>query len=306
MRGAWPGGQRFARKRAGSSPVPSRRSGERADSGGIAARRQLHLEYLDDETTPYERTTLRALERSGFGTGHSQKAATWRRRGDARAEYLGCGLDGDWPSGGGLAEVALVGQSNSGKSSLLNSFLGSLSGDGIAPVSARAGWTAYLSFFRVSAELHGETLPRLVLVDMPGYGDAVADAAVRRRWRRATRAYLRERPELLSVLVLVDAARGLETEDIELVRGLETRGTAHSVILTRCDLLTPLQLARCHARVSSELAALGSSGAADVPMVSVHTGVGVHELWERLLIGVVEATAQPDPELDPEPDPPTT
>ncbi|KAG8467031.1 hypothetical protein KFE25_000347 [Diacronema lutheri] len=294
-RAAWPAARRLYARRA---PPPralsvdeaprARRRGERADGGGIAARRAAHLALLSDEATPFERDVLRRLTRSGFATGRSQKAAVWRRRGDATAEYIGCALLGDWPDGGGLPEVALVGQSNSGKSSLLNAFLGSISGEGLAPVSARAGWTAHLSFFRLSAELAGEFAPRFVLVDMPGYGDAVADTSTRRTWRRAIRAYLSHRPALLSVLLLVDAERGLETEDRELLARLVRAGTPHALVLTRCDLLSPLQLARCHYRVSDELGELNSAAAADVPMISVLTGVGVRELWERLLVGVAE------------------
>lgn len=295
-RAAWPAGQRLLARRAppprktaaDSEPPSRRRGGERADSGGIVARRAAHLALLSDDDEPFDRDVLHRLQHSGFSTGRNQKAAVWRRRGDASAEYIGCGLDKDWPSAAGLPEVALVGQSNSGKSSLINAFLGSISGEGVAPVSARAGWTAYLSFFRLSAELHGEVAPRFVLVDMPGYGDAVADKAMRRKWRQAVRAYLRAREELLSVLVLVDAERGLEPEDRELVAGLQRRGTAHAVVLTRADLLSPLQLARCHFRVSAELEALGSACAADVPIISVLTGVGVYELWQRLLVGVAE------------------
>lgn len=288
--GAWPAAQRLLARRA-AAPVPAasaRRRGERVDGGGIAARRAAHLALLSGDDEPYERAVLERLMRSGFATGRSQKAAVWRRRGDARAEYVGCGLEKDWPSACGLPEVALVGQSNAGKSSLLNAFVGSISGEGVAPVSARAGWTAYLSFFRLHAELHGETGPRFVLVDMPGYGDAVAHTPMRARWRQAVRAYLRTREELLSVLVLVDAERGLEPEDLSLLGGLVRQRRAHAVVLTRCDLLSPLQLARCHLRVSSALEALGSPSAGDVPTVSVLTGVGVRDLWERLLVGVAE------------------
>ncbi|KAJ1627430.1 P-loop containing nucleoside triphosphate hydrolase protein [Pavlovales sp. CCMP2436] len=268
------------------------RSGERSDSADTRGWREVRHDFLDDDETPFDRGLLERLKRSGYATGYSQKSACWRKRGDADGQYLGCGLDGDFPMSGGLPEVAIVGQSNSGKSSLLNSFLGSLGGDGIAPVSSKAGWTAYLSFFRLSAELRGSTEPRFVLVDMPGYGDAVADSAMRRRWRHAIRSYMRDRKELLSVLVLVDAERGLEPEDTDMVRRLVTRGTPHNVVLTKCDLLTPLQLAKCHHLVVHELGELGSDSAVDtnLPMVSVHTGVGVHELWERLLVGVSEWT----------------
>lgn len=283
--------RRFARRAAPATGAGRRRRGERADCSDIVERRAAFSEQLADDKTPYDPHKLQGLLRAGYKTRHNQKAAVLRRRGDAAAIFLGSGLDADFPPNE-LPEVALIGQSNCGKSSLLNAFIGSVTGEGLAPVSPRAGWTAQLGFYALEAEYYEETEPRLVLVDLPGYGPAVGDKGTRQRWRRAIKQYLRERRQLLSVLVLVDCERGLEEDDEQFLAGLQRRGTPHAVVLTRCDLLPPVQLARCHYLVTRRLEALGSPAADDVPAVSVLTGVGIEELWLRLLTGVVSWAEQ--------------
>lgn len=290
-----PGLSLTSRARDARRGLRALRKGDRADSMEIHAQRARHRALLADESAPLDPAVLQEVRAMGFGRRPSRKAAVQRLRGEGRAEYIGGGLSGQWPPNP-LPEVGIIGQSNSGKSSLLNAMLGSVDGAGIAGVSSRPGWTARLEFYRISADYEGEYRPWFVLVDMPGYGSAVASKSTRQQWRKSVNLYLAARPELLSVLVLVDCERGLLADDVQFVQRLTRRRVPFHVLLTRCDVLTDVELARCHHAVVAALDTCGCTDAAeDVPMTSALTGVGIRELWQRLLRGVNEHTPGESP-----------
>lgn len=184
----------------------------------------------------------------------------------AAARFLGAAAT---PGGGpppGPPEVAIAGRSNVGKSSLLNAVLGRRA---LARVSATPGRTRQLNFFLAH--------DGLVLVDLPGYGYAVGPEAERRAWGPLVETYLRERPTLRGVVLLVDLRRGVESEEDDVLRYVAALGLPAAVVATKAD-----KLGRGAAR--SALAALGATLPAGLPLIgfSARTGEGRTELWRVL------------------------
>ena len=144
------------------------------------------------------------------------------------ARFLGAAAaPGGGPSPLG-PEVAIAGRSNVGKSSLLNALLGRR---GLARTSGTPGRTRQINFFLVNE--------RFVLADLPGYGFAVGSEAERRSWGPLVEGYLRERPPLRGVALLVDARRGAEEEEAQILEFLRHVGLPAVVVATKLDKLAP-------------------------------------------------------------------
>jgi GTP-binding protein len=124
------------------------------------------------------------------------------------------------------AEVAFAGRSNVGKSSLLNALTGTR---GLARTSKTPGRTRCLNFFAAC-----ETL---ALVDLPGYGYAKMSHADAAKLADLLRAYLEKRRNLVALVMLVDARRGPQREELELAAMVRARGIALIVAATKCDKL---------------------------------------------------------------------
>jgi GTP-binding protein len=166
----------------------------------------------------------------------------------------------------GLPEVAFCGRSNVGKSSLLNALTGH---NALARVSNTPGRTRQLNFF----DLGG----RLVLVDMPGYGYAQAPKAVKADWQGLMFDYLRGRPTLRRVLLLLDARIETKESDRAAMRLLSEAAVAFQVVLTKADDAKPLWLQRRR----EEAEALARAHTAGHPLVvatSAETKAGIPEL----------------------------
>ncbi|BCX18279.1 MAG: putative GTP-binding protein EngB [Geminicoccaceae bacterium] len=177
-----------------------------------------------------------------------------------------------------LPEVALAGRSNVGKSSLLNALMGR---SGVARTSNTPGRTRELNFFEVGG--------RLVLVDMPGYGYAEAPKAVVEAWTRLVFTYLRGRPGLALVCLLVDARHGLKASDRETMKLLARAAVPYLVVLTKADLLRPVDLEARLAELRAELA--HTPGALPEPLAtSAKTRLGIDRLRAELA-----ARAAPEP-----------
>jgi GTP-binding protein len=145
----------------------------------------------------------------------------------------------------GLPEVAFAGRSNVGKSSLLNALTGRKA---LARVSAEPGRTRQLNFF----DLGG----RLTLVDMPGYGYARASRDIKADWQGLMFDYLRGRPSLRRVVLLLDSRIELKQADREVMELLDRAAVTFQIVLTKTDGVKPAaferklrdveQLARTH------------------------------------------------------------
>jgi GTP-binding protein len=178
-----------------------------------------------------------------------------------------------------LPEVAAVGRSNVGKSSLLNCLLGV---KGMAFVSKTPGRTQVVNFYRMGSEM--------ILVDLPGYGFARVPAAVRRNWDSLVTSYLFERKALALVLLLVDARREPMENDRAVRDLLERAGIPYVVVATKTDKLS-------RGRLQAELAKLervyGVSGNVSVIPFSAATNEGRIELWKTIVNHVREPRRRP-------------
>ena len=130
-----------------------------------------------------------------------------------------------------LPEIAFVGRSNAGKSSLINALTGRSS---LARVSHTPGRTRQINFF----ELGGHVM----LVDLPGYGYAKASKAMAAEWQSLITAYLRGRPSLRRVVLLVDGRRGIMESDEEVLKMLDQAAMSTLVTLTKIDALDLAEL----------------------------------------------------------------
>ncbi|TDU00656.1 GTP-binding protein [Azorhizobium sp. AG788] len=121
-------------------------------------------------------------------------------------------------------EIALVGRSNVGKSSLVNALTGRTA---LARTSVTPGRTQELIFFRC--------VPEMMLVDMPGYGFAKAPKDKVDAWVATIRAYLRGRVNLARVFVLIDARHGMKPVDAEILDLLDKAAVSYAIVLTKSD-----------------------------------------------------------------------
>jgi GTP-binding protein len=178
--------------------------------------------------------------------------------------------------GDGLPEIAIAGRSNVGKSTLLNRMAGR---HGLARVSKTPGRTRGLVVFDLRLRLAAEPEPkRMRLVDLPGYGYAKVAQDQRRAWQGMVEGYLKDRPTLALVLVLVDARRGLADEDLQLLQWLRGGRVPCFLAVTKSDKLGAAERGLVQKRVRKDAAGAASS----VFVVSGATGEGMGELWRSV------------------------
>jgi GTP-binding protein len=163
-------------------------------------------------------------------------------------------------------EIAFAGRSNVGKSSLINAAVGR---SGLARSSAEPGRTREVNFFRLGAALR--------LVDLPGYGFAKASHAETRRFQGLARDYLRGRPNLRRVFLLVDARRGLGPGDIAAMDELDAGAVSYQAVLTKIDKLKAAEAAAAQLRTAEAIQRRPASFPRTLA-VSALTGEGLPDL----------------------------
>lgn len=177
--------------------------------------------------------------------------------------------------GEGLPEVAFLGRSNVGKSSLLNRLVAR---KGLARTSGTPGKTRLLHFFRVRRRDEAGQTRELLLVDLPGYGFARVSQAERKRWEGLVEGYLEGRAALRAAVLLQDLRRDVSGDELDLLAWLGERRIPALVALTKCDKLKPM---RRKARVEAQRAAFGLP-AAQMVATSAASGLGIDALWAAL------------------------
>ena len=162
----------------------------------------------------------------------------------------------------GLPEVAFLGRSNVGKSSLINALVGQKK---LAFTSNTPGRTQSINFYRIDDKLY--------FVDLPGYGYAKVPIASKNEWARLIEHYLQERSTLGVSFLILDARRGWMEKDLDLKMWLESNNHPYIVVASKIDKLNQkeerqsLQAIRQHAE--------------PLPFSAV-TGRGVREIWQAI------------------------
>lgn len=169
-----------------------------------------------------------------------------------------------------LPEVAFAGRSNVGKSSLINSLVGQRQ---LARVSGTPGRTQEINFF----DLGG----RLMLVDLPGYGFAQAPRDKALLWSTFIRRYLKGRPQLRRVLVLIDSRHGVKPQDEDIMKLMDESALNYQIVLTKTDKIKAPELATRVADTTA-LAAKHVAAYPDVLVSSAADGTGIPELRAAL------------------------
>jgi len=177
-------------------------------------------------------------------------------------------------------EVAFVGRSNVGKSSLVNALTGQKT---LAKVSRTPGRTQQLNFFDLAG--------RLTLVDLPGYGYAKASKRSVEAWTALTQRFLRGRRGLERVMVLIDARHGLKESDRGVMRALDEAARPYQLVLTKGDLVKAAARPALLQAVTSTAAGFRAAHP-DILFTSAETGEGIEAL--RLALAALALRASDD------------
>jgi len=170
----------------------------------------------------------------------------------------------------GLPEVAFLGRSNVGKSSVINSLVGSK----LARTSSTPGRTRTINFFEL--RMAGKPRPELIFADLPGYGYAKISREISEQWPSFVDPYLRERPTLALCLALVDSNIPPQPADQQLMDFLTATARPFLIVATKSDRLSGNQLSNS-LRVLKE-----PHPAAQILPFSAKTGAGREELWREI------------------------
>ncbi|ENZ80736.1 MULTISPECIES: ribosome biogenesis GTP-binding protein YihA/YsxC [Caulobacter] len=176
-----------------------------------------------------------------------------------------------------LPEVAFAGRSNVGKSSLIN---GLVNQKYLARASNEPGRTREINFF-----LLAETVR---LVDLPGYGFARVSRSIADKFQDLGRAYLRGRPNLKRVYVLIDSRHGLKKVDLEALDALDEAAVSYQIVLTKADKIKPAEVDKV---VAETLKAIAKRPAAfpRVLATSSEKGLGMPDLRAEIVRLCVDA-----------------
>lgn len=190
-----------------------------------------------------------------------------------------------------LPEVAFLGRSNVGKSSVINSLLGAK----IAKTSSTPGRTRSINFFEV--RWPGKPEPELVFTDLPGYGYAKISREISQQWPSFIDPYLKERPCLALCVALIDVNVPPQSADRQLLDFLSGIGRTTLIVATKSDRLSANRLRNALQTLAQEY-----PGTRILPF-SARTGDGRQELWQEIRkqtsdLGF-QASALQDPKVSP-------
>jgi GTP-binding protein len=169
-----------------------------------------------------------------------------------------------------LPEIAFLGRSNVGKSSVINSLVG----DKVARTSSTPGRTRAINFFEI--RWPGKPHPELIFADLPGYGYAKISREISQEWPKFIEPYLNERPTLGLCIVLIDVNVPPQQTDRQLLDFLSASDRDFLLVATKSDRLS-------NNRLQNTLRALTQEyPAARLLPYSAKTGAGRDELWKQI------------------------
>lgn len=176
-----------------------------------------------------------------------------------------------------VPEIAFLGRSNVGKSSLINALLG----EPAARVSSTPGRTRAINFFALHAQ--SRVKPELILADLPGYGYAKISRSIREEWPAFIDPYLATRETLAACVCLVDMNVPPQPGDVMLAEYLDNLGRSRIVVGTKADKLSGNRRVLAVNRLRKAL------GVDDILVCSAKDGRGTSELWNAIQKTVEEA-----------------
>jgi GTP-binding protein len=176
-----------------------------------------------------------------------------------------------------LPEIAFLGRSNVGKSSVINSLVGAK----LARTSSTPGRTRSINFFEV--RWPGKPNPELIFADLPGYGYAKISREISQEWPKFIEPYVNQRPTLALCVALIDANVPPQESDRQLLDFLNASGREFLLVATKSDRLSNNGLTNAMRALTEEY------GAAHLIAYSAKTGAGRDELWKRIRQGAQAA-----------------
>ena len=166
----------------------------------------------------------------------------------------------------GIPEVVFAGRSNVGKSSLINRLTGI---DKLARTSSSPGKTQTINFYRLNQSFF--------FVDLPGYGYAKAGKDAVERWKKLIDQYFRNRSTIVLALQLIDSRMPPTQSDLQLTEWLERLKIPRMIVATKSDKLSNNQ------RIAQQRVISETLGGEFIVMSSAETGIGMKEIWKRVL-----------------------
>ncbi len=170
-------------------------------------------------------------------------------------------------------EIAFIGASNVGKSSLVNALVGKK----IAIVSSTPGRTRQLNFFKVFGYQDG-----FILVDMPGYGFAKAKDKHIEHWQKTGFEYLTKRPNLRRVFLLLDPIKGMKEGDFEIINIFNLLAVSFQVVFTKSDKLKIEDLKKAQEKIQREIKKWPAAHP-EIITTSSEKGYGIFELQDEIV-----------------------
>jgi GTP-binding protein len=195
------------------------------------------------------------------------------------ARFLAAATDAAHFPAPSLPEVAFLGRSNVGKSSVINTLIG----DKIARTSSTPGRTRSINFFEV--RWPGKPQPEVIFADLPGYGYAKLSREISEEWPKFIEPYLNDRPTLALCLALVDVNVPPQASDRQLLDFLNASGRDFLLIATKSDRLSNNQM-------RNALKGLAEAyPTAAVVAFSAKTAAGRDEVWKKIRQSAAEFPA---------------